>query len=81
MPASPRPEEPAQQNLRVSTCARKVFSWGKKLFRNSETPALIIRMRGANPGCVIGRKNSGEKTAYQHRFGNATHREHVGAST
>lgn len=81
MPASPCPEEPAQQNLRGSTCARKFFSWDKNFFATRKAPASIIKMRGVNLGCVDQEKKSGKKTAHQHRFGNAAHRQHVGAGT
>jgi len=42
--------EPAQQNLRASTCARKVFSWNQSFSRLKCHPHPLFRMRGARAG-------------------------------
>lgn len=53
--------EPAQQNLRASTCTRKLFSWNKKNFATRKAPASIIEMRAATLGCVGQEKNQGKR--------------------
>jgi len=70
--------EPAQQNLRASTCARKVFSWEK--FFSSQMPPRILTLRCAahQPDTRIEENKLRKEAAQQHRFGDAADREHIG---
>jgi len=53
------------------------FSWDKIFSKLEKRPHPLLRCVALSWDTSISEKISGEKTAYQHRFGNAAHREYV----
>jgi hypothetical protein len=70
--------EPAQQNLRASACARKVFSWDRSFSRLKPRPHPLLRCAAHERDTRIGENKLRKEAAQQHRFGDAADREHVG---
>jgi hypothetical protein len=70
--------EPAHENLRASTCARKVFSWDQSLSRLKRRPHTLLRCAEREPDTRIEKNKLRKEAAQQHRFGDASDRKHVG---